>query len=158
MPTTDTADHVAHSFIERVLPGEAPEAVLAEHLGRYHFACSFVRNKVVLDVACGAGFGAPILLAGGATKYIGVDISNDAVAVANRKYRTSPAISFSIDDACNLATIPDATADVVVSFETVEHLQSPRLFLESVHKALKPEGVFIISTPNRTLVNPGSGP
>ena len=40
----------------------------------------------------------------------------------------------------------------------MEHLQSPRLFLESVHRALKPEGVFIISTPNRTLVKPGSGP
>lgn len=140
------------------MPGEAPEEVFAEHLGRYHFACAFVNDKVVVDVACGVGYGGPILLASGAKKYIGIDISDDAVEVANRKYRTSPEISFSVDDACKLDTIADASADVVVSFETVEHLESPRLFLQNVHRVLKPEGIFIVSTPNRALVSPGSGP
>ena len=158
MSTTNSADKVTHKYIERVVPGDAPEGVLKEHLGRYHFASSFVKNKVVLDVACGAGYGGPILLASGAKKYVGVDISNDALAVANRKYRTSPEISFSIDDACKLDTIPEATIDVVISFETVEHLESPRLFLQNVHRVLKSGGIFIISTPNRTLFSPGNGP
>jgi SAM-dependent methyltransferase len=155
MSTTETANPVAPTIIERVVPGEAPEGLYTEHLSRYRFACSFVTDKVVLDVACGAGYGGPILLAGGARRYVGVDISNDAVAVANRRYQTSPELSFAIDDACNLDTIPDATIEVVVSFETVEHLQSPQLFLKNVHRVLKPNGIFVISTPNRTRFSPG---
>ena len=38
--------------------------------------------------------------------------------------------------------------DVIVSFQVIEHLYQPELMLSQVKKHLKPNGLFIVSTPN----------
>ena len=40
---------------------------------------------------------------------------------------------------------------MAISFETIEHLAKPELFLESVLDSLKPKGRLICSVPNQTL-------
>jgi 2-polyprenyl-3-methyl-5-hydroxy-6-metoxy-1,4-benzoquinol methylase len=141
-------------LLERVVPGETGGKVYLEHLGRYEFASQFVPGMRILDVACGVGYGAPILCSIGARTYLGVDISAEAVAIAEGRYRLTESISFMLRDACSLESIGEATIDVVISFETIEHLADPMRFLAELRRVLVPGGILIISTPNRTLFNP----
>ena len=43
----------------------------------------------------------------------------------------------------------DRVFDAIVSFETIEHIDQPLVFLGNVRRVLKPNGVLIISTPNK---------
>lgn len=47
---------------EFVVPNKTPYATYQEHINRYVFASNFVMNKIVLDVACGTGYGSNCLL------------------------------------------------------------------------------------------------
>lgn len=143
-------------IVERVIPGETNQAVYFEHLERYKFAAGLVAGKDVLDVACGAGYGGPILCKAGARSYLGVDISSEAIALAERRYRVSDKIRFLPDDACRLSTVGDCSVDVAVSFETVEHVADPAGFFSNLVRVLRPEGMLVISTPNRAVVSPGN--
>lgn len=140
--------------VERVVPGETGGAVYLEHLGRYEFASNFVRGMRALDVACGSGYGAQMLYSAGARSYLGVDISPEAIRLAESRYKVSEQISFVLDDACVLGCVRPRTIDVAVSFETIEHLTDPRKFLASVRDALVPGGTLIVSTPNRDVTDP----
>ncbi len=145
-----------HVFLERVVPGESDTSLYFQHLERYRFASRFVLGRDLLDVACGCGYAAPLLCGAGARSYLGVDISVEAIALAEARYRTCDRIRFLCDDACLLSRMNDRTVDVAISFETVEHLDRPRSFLANVHRVLRREGLLVISTPNRYLVSPGN--
>lgn len=56
-----------------------------EHIERYKFASQFVENKIVLDIACGVGYGSK-LLAEKANRVFGCDISDDAIKYAKSHY------------------------------------------------------------------------
>jgi 2-polyprenyl-3-methyl-5-hydroxy-6-metoxy-1,4-benzoquinol methylase len=124
-----------------------------EHLHRYSFARDFCADKDVLDVAGGEGYGS-MMLAGVARSVIGVERDVDAVAHAKRTY-IAPNLVFEAGDALQLP-LADASRDVVVSFETLEHLPDQQRFLEEVRRVLRPGGLLIISTPDR-LVHSGIG-
>jgi SAM-dependent methyltransferase len=49
--------------------------------------------------------------------------------------------------------LPDASVDVVVSFETIEHLHGQREMLAEFRRVLAPTGVLVISSPNRPVYN-----
>ena len=102
---------------ERFLPN-IDGAIALEHLHRYLVASLYVHNKDVLDIASGEGYGSA-MLARNAKTVIGVDISEDAIAHATARYAAKN-LEFR---AGNAAKIPleDASVDVVVSFETIEH-------------------------------------
>ena len=69
---------------ERFVPEIEGDDAL-EHLHRYLIARELAGDKVVLDIACGEGYGSA-MLAGVGSRVIGVDISEEAVAHARRKY------------------------------------------------------------------------
>lgn len=142
--------------IERVIPGETDQNLYLEHLGRYEFARRFVRGMRVLDVACGVGYGAPLLCGAGAERYVGIDASGEALGIAKNRYQASDNISFVFGDACELVGINGEDFDVVVSFETIEHLRDPERFLDRVRDVLVPNGKFIVSTPNRAVSDPAN--
>jgi ubiquinone/menaquinone biosynthesis C-methylase UbiE len=144
-------------MIERIVPGVTSEArgTYLAHVERYTFASRFVANKDVLDVACGSGYGAPLLIEAGARTYLGVDLSPEAISLAEERYRVSDKVRFLRDDACRLSSMSDNSIDVAVSFETVEHLCDPPAFLSNLARVLRPEGLLLISTPNRSLFSPG---
>ena len=64
-------------------------------------------------------------------------------------------ILYGVSDACRLP-LPDRAADVYIALETLEHLDDDRAFLHEVLRVLKPDGLFICSTPNRAVTNPGA--
>jgi SAM-dependent methyltransferase len=144
-----------HYSGERMIPAQADGATFWEHITRYRFAASFVQGKRVLDIACGEGYGAAALSAAGAQQLIGVDVDADTCEHARQTYRVD-ARQGSAED----IPLADASVDVIVSFETIEHLSSPHRFLEECHRVLAPGGQIVISTPNqpvydaRTPANP----
>ena len=116
MPT-DTPESDLPWTGERYVPQIGGEIEL-EHVHRYLWAEQFARGKRVLDIACGEGYGSEIL-ARSAEHVIAVDLSEDTVAHACRKYRRKN-LEFLVGS-CEQIPVPDAGIDLVVSFETIEH-------------------------------------
>lgn len=135
---------------ERLVPEECDNEMLIEHYQRYEFAKMFVRNKTVLDAACGDGYGSD-LLAESAERVFGLDIEEDVVKRAEDRYRKSN-LSYVVG---NVSKLPfeDNTFDVVVSFETIEHINDElqKLCLNEMKRVLKNEGILIMSTPNKKV-------
>jgi len=134
---------------ERIVPGKTHEALFREHEERYAFAGRYVCGKDVLDVACGTGVGTSFLRQAGARHVWGLDLDPGAIAFAKAKYGDC---EFAQGNATDLF-LPDSSVDVVVSFETLEHLEEgdQRKFLRECRRVLRPGGTLICSTPNTTL-------
>lgn len=133
---------------ERMIPGLHHEAVVyAEHIVRYLFATRFVAGKQVLDVASGVGYGADLLRSAGATEVVALDRSPEAVKYG-KKHHSKFRPAYVLGDVESLP-LQSAQFDVVVSFETVEHIPDYQRFLAEVKRALRRDGLFIVSTPNR---------
>jgi SAM-dependent methyltransferase len=136
-PSTDAANMSADLEFtgERYVPGTAGE-IAHEHWHRYAFARAFVAGRRVLDVACGEGYGSA-LLADAAVHVTGVDIDARTLAHARATYAGHTNVEFVEGSAAKLP-LPDASVDVVVSFETIEHLQAadqPRMLAEFAWRA-----------------------
>ncbi len=129
---------------ERYTP-ECPREMLYEHFARYAMALEFVAGKRVLDCACGEGYGSN-LLAERASSVLGLDCSDLAVAHARARYPKSN-LHFDVVDATALTL--DACVDVVVSFETLEHLAEQDAMLAGFKRALAPEGLLLLSSPDK---------
>lgn len=117
-----------------------------EHLHRYALATQFVKEKKVLDIACGEGYGAA-LLSTAATQVTGVDINEPAIKNAAEKYRKKN-LTFLQGDVRQIP-LDDASIDVITSFETLEHVAEHEKVLKELRRVLKPEGILLISTPEK---------
>ena len=135
---------------ERLVPGKVDLELEVEHMNRYIFASDLVKNKKVLDAACGTGYGTA-LLAQSAERVFGIDISKEAISYAESNY-SAKNVNFAV---ANIEKLPFESDffDVVVSFETIEHVdtQKQEKFLSEVKRILKKDGIFIISTPNKEV-------
>jgi SAM-dependent methyltransferase len=129
---------------ERFVPGTRGVIEL-EHVHRYLFARQFVTDRDVLDIASGEGYGSA-LLAGVAASVCGVDIDPDSVAHAT-KVHGSQKVRFLTGD-CTDIPLDDDAVDIVISFETIEHLEDHAAFLKEVRRVLRPNGFFVISSPD----------
>ena len=135
---------------ERVVPNRTCHAqTMAEHLIRYAFATKYAKVGKILDVACGSGYGLKVMGMLGAEK-IGADIDGESVDFAHKFNEVG---NFEIIDfeKENLLNRLPTEIDLITSFETIEHLDDPNLFLEGINNCLKDDGKFIYSIP---LVNP----
>lgn len=128
---------------------------IQEHLNRYEFASKFANGKIVLDVGCGIGYGSNNLLRKGAKVVVGGDISPDATTTANEKYSSSNNLHFVRLNGTQLPFKTDSF-DLIVAFEVIEHIPAYESFLGEVVRCLKPDGLFLCSTPNKEISSPGS--
>lgn len=123
------------------------------HHARYLFACQFASGRDTLDAACGTGYGSALLRRYGATSVTGIDLAPEAIAEARRAH-AAPGVTFREGDV--LALPAGDRYGAVVSFETIEHVADPERALDALARALRPDGVFVCSTPNRDLTSPGT--
>ncbi len=130
---------------ERYVP-EIQGNIGLEHLHRYLFACKVVSGKCVLDIASGEGYGSA-MLARTAHKVTGVDLSHEAVSHAQARY-LSKNLEFRIGS-CSALPIGDASVDVVVSFETIEHHDEHEAMMREIKRVLRPDGLLVMSSPDK---------
>jgi SAM-dependent methyltransferase len=131
---------------ERVVPGAVNDDLWAEHTARYAFASRYVSGGRVLDLGCGTGYGAAEL-ARGSDLVIGLDISPDAIAYARLNYPHRN-LRF-LQASATALPFPSWSADLIVAFEVIEHLAEWPALISEARRVLHPNGLFIVSTPNR---------
>jgi 2-polyprenyl-3-methyl-5-hydroxy-6-metoxy-1,4-benzoquinol methylase len=131
--------------LERWVPGFTCIQTELEHQTRYGWASQFVAGKKVLDIACGCGYGSAVLAErGDAKSVLGCDIEKKAVKYATIKHKIHN-VNYIVGDAQEFSA--DSSFEVIVSFETIEHLSDPRKFLKNMDDLLVNGGLFLISTP-----------
>lgn len=143
---------MAVDTLERIYPKELnpsdefDEEVVKLHIERYRFAARHIKGKRILDIACGSGYGAPILLGhlSKHARYVGVDIDPAAIHYARKNYR-SPRVKFLRVDAMKF--INRGKFDSIVCLETLEHLSYPEKFIKSLVGKLSKGGVLVVSAP-----------
>ena len=131
---------------ERFVPGAKGE-IWMEHWHRYHFAARWAAGREVLDVACGEGYGSA-LLARRAARVVGIDVAQEAVEHARRTYADAANLEF-VRASCSRLPLPDASVDLAVSFETIEHIDAQREFVDELARVVKPGGLLLLSCPNK---------
>ena len=131
---------------ERVIPGEVEPDLWNEHAARYAFATRMAGGRRVLDAGCGSGYGAAEL-SQAASQVLAIDVAAEAVDYAREHYRAG---NLRFEQAsCLEIPAAEASFDLVVAFELIEHLSDWRAFLREVRRVLSPEGQFLVSTPNK---------
>jgi ubiquinone/menaquinone biosynthesis C-methylase UbiE len=130
-----------------------PPWVRHQHLARYKWAESFVAGNKVVDAACGVGYGSIMLALAGAESVRGFDIASEAIDSANKSEKPGN-VEFALGDVTRLP-LPDASIDVFVCFETIEHVPDDTAVIAEAARVIRPGGFFFCSSPNRVLTNPG---
>jgi ubiquinone/menaquinone biosynthesis C-methylase UbiE len=132
---------------ERVIPGEVNDDLWAEHVARYAFAARYAPGKRALDIGCGTGYGTAEL-ADHARAVFGVDVAGDALDYA----RTHYALEGTRFTRASASALPfrDASFGIATAFEVIEHLSDWRALLAEARRVLRRDGVFFVSTPNKS--------
>jgi len=140
--------------VERFDPATMEGQLLeAEHVARYRWAAALAQGRRVLDAGCGTGYGAELLAREGAAGVVGVDVDREVIEAAQRD--GSGAVTFAVADLRELPAELGAF-DVVVCFEVLEHIDEPEPALDRLAAALAPDGLLVVSSPNRDVYPPGN--
>jgi len=119
---------------------------MLEHLHRYAMLSEIVKGKTVLDIACGEGYGSNIL-SKNANKVIAIDIDAATIKKASIKYKKEN-LSFKTG-AVQKIFCEEQSIDIIVCFETIEHVEDHNKVMSEFKRVLRPEGLLIISTPDK---------
>ena len=103
-----------------------------------------IRDKDVLEIGCGNGHGGYLLNQLGPKSYIGLDVMEEQVNIARRKY---PQYKFIVQDATDLSQYADASKDVVIIFGVLHHIPEWRKTLDEIARVLKPSGQLFLEEP-----------
>jgi len=139
---------------ERFTP-ECVREIWYEHWHRYVFARRLAAGKRVLDAACGEGYGSG-LLADVAAVVVGVDVDATSIAHARERYGARPNLTFEQGDATAL-NYADGRFDLVVSFETLEHLAAQEALIAGFARVLADDGILIVSSPDKRAYSEVAG-
>ena len=132
---------------ERLIPS-IHGFIKAEHLHRYALASEFSEDKIVLDVACGEGYGTK-LISKNANAIWGLDIDEESIINANKNYQASN-LNYKCGD-INKMPFENKKFDLVTCFETIEHVKNYNTSLKEIKRVLKDDGILIMSTPNKLV-------
>lgn len=153
MSNNPSPPHVANTM-ERFVPDYVAESSAIDHLSqrlheeRYRFACRHVRGPLILDIACGSGYGSQMIaatVAAGRGCVVGVDYSAASVTYASQRYPAEN-LYYAVQDA-HFVGLPQRRFSTIISLETIEHLAQPPQFVQQLRRVLLPGGVVICSAP-----------
>ncbi len=130
---------------ERLVLEHGDDDLRNEHLARYALAEVLATGKRVLDAGCGTAYGSARLVAKAAS-VCALDTSGDAIRHGHDTY---PGVWF-IQGDCTALPLVDASVELVVAFEVIEHLEHWPDLAREASRVLVPDGVLLASTPNRS--------
>ena len=103
-----------------------------------------LKDKDILEIGCGNGFGGYLLNQLGPKSYVGLDVMEEQVAIARRKY---PQYEFLVQDATDLSQFANASKDVVIIFGVLHHIPEWRKVIDEIKRVLKPKGSLFLEEP-----------
>jgi SAM-dependent methyltransferase len=136
-------------IVEDSLKRESDFLVYMFHLATYDFAAPFIEGKRVLDYGCGTGYGTH-RLAALSKSIVGVDVSESAIAFAQKRYPAKNLNFRQIQADEDALPFPDSSFDVVLSFQVIEHVPDPPRYLAEVRRLLTKDGLLLLATPDRS--------
>lgn len=98
-----------------------------------------VRNKIVADFGAGAGIFLNIVKSF-ASKTIGIEPSENLKKIIESNGHLH--YNYSSEVKAN-------SIDLAVSFDTLEHLENPKIFVSDIYKGLKKDGILYLGVPNQ---------
>jgi SAM-dependent methyltransferase len=116
--------------------GDAVYRLVADAL-----ATSNAPRGTLVDVGCGRGE-LRTWVREHLTRYVGVDVMRHAGFPAEGEL-----VLANLDGGA--VPLPDASADVVVSAETIEHVENPRALVRDLVRLVRPGGLVLVTTPNQ---------
>lgn len=122
-----------------------------EHWHRYHWVRALACDKTVVDIACGEGYGSDLLIRE-AKLVLGVDLDQATLSDARARYARDD-LQFILGSA-DCIPVKEGGIDLVVSFETLEHLHAQETMVAEIARVLNDDGLAIISTPDRDVYSP----
>ncbi|MCD2189300.1 class I SAM-dependent methyltransferase [Actinomycetospora soli] len=135
---------------ERTVPGIPAENYwFRRHEAVYLALRDDCRDAVMLEAGVGEGYGAA-LLAGVADRVLGLELEKATADHVRRRYGLDV-----VRADLQRLPLPDASVDVVVNLQVIEHLWDQPGFLRECARVLRPGGRLHCSTPNRLTFSPG---
>lgn len=119
-------------------------------LAPYVFNHRVIKGKSVLDIGCGFGHGAWLLLANGAERVVALDLDKVKTKQVNRFCSHFRNQNIFVMDARRLG-FKDHSFQTTTCFEVIEHIPEPDLLLSEIQRILKKDGILFLTTPNRTM-------
>ena len=130
---------------ERIISHETSENPIFQRLiVAYNKAKELISGNV-LEIGCGEGYGIDYL-APNCTHITAVDKFHDTINTMKSKASYTNTTFHQME--VPILDFEDNTFDFVVSFQVIEHVEDDTTFAKEVARVLKPNGKFIVSTPN----------
>jgi len=120
------------------------DGIREDHVRRYKFAANLLKGKTVIDAASGVGYGSSILSDAGCVVH-SYEVDEYSMLLHRRHYGRSTTVYHH----ANLNFVEFIKADAAVSFETIEHLCDPKIFLSKLSKSCS---ILIGSVPNQDVI------
>jgi GT2 family glycosyltransferase/SAM-dependent methyltransferase len=134
---------------KRCLPRPGDGGLVSEGLHRYRFAADVCTGKRVLDLGCGDGYGVA-MLAERAARVVGLDIDGRCIERCRRRYKGDE-LEFLLGTGLDMHALDSHSFDAVVCFEVIEYLAEHGLLLDEIRRVLRPDGLLLLSTPERRV-------
>ena len=103
-----------------------------------------LKNKDVLELGCGNGYGASLINKQSPRSYIGLDVMEEQIEKARQRY---PQFTFFVQDATDLSQFADASKDVVIIFGVLHHIPEWRKVIDEIRRVLEPNGSLFVEEP-----------
>jgi len=107
-------------------------------------------EKDVLEIGCGSGYGADLILNDKPRSYVGVDMMEEQKALARK--REIQGAEFRIEDATHMHTIEDTSKDLIVIFGVLHHVSEWQVVLLECHRVLRSGGEMYVEEPAGKLL------
>lgn len=120
-------------------------SIIRDYIAQWNLSGSYI-----LDIGCGDGHAASLLLKGGDFAYIGFDYSQQKLKSINMKQQSSAVM---VGDAENIP-VTDKSIDYILCLETLEHLVQPDVSVKEISRVLREKGICIISIPINSSLQP----
>lgn len=105
----------------------------------------YIPKGRILDAGCGNGSFCNALVQAGGYEVNGIDLSETGIEIAKRTVPKATFKLLSVQE--DLVSIFGGPFDAVITLEVIEHLYSPKQFVQGMYRALRPGGLLIVSTP-----------
>jgi SAM-dependent methyltransferase len=115
-------------------------------LFRQEILSHITTESVLLDLGAGAGIVEQMNFRGAVAKVCGIDLDSRVL--------DNPFLDIAKVTDGNDVPFPDESFDIVISDNVLEHLENPESVFREVERVLRPNGVFLFKTPNRSHYMP----